>query len=265
MKTRCCCILLGLVLGILIGSGWNKEDPTDHSEGGMVDTRMKHASGSHDFSGEAASRRSKSSRATPQESAAEEFHLGQIERQIQTLRVNSKLEMNELAIRLELSDNQLGHLERLVAEKLRHYHLELQSQETPSGIGWRLDMLDLTSNLIDEVLTDSQRKDFHLLKEREREAKIEAAALVELSKLSTLTLDEDQKQRAFEILLEKEQEDFKQSPKIPGYRGIYEENVPQAKKKLEETLERMNGILDADQLTIYRQRLEIKLGLLMTI
>lgn len=171
---------------------------------GGVEPRVKRDLDYHGSIGGVAPRRSKSSRANLEESAASVFRRSQIERQIELLRQDSRLQMNELAIRLGLGEDQVDKLERLVVEKLRHYRSELLSQDPSLAIGWRLDMLNLTKELADEILTDSQRQAFRRLKEREREARIEAAALVELSKLNTLGLDEDQKHEVFEVLIEKD-------------------------------------------------------------
>jgi len=259
-------ILFGVMLGILIGREWNNDNSTNNSEKGNVDKHVNQVSSYQSSSVDTISRRSKNRRITPlkpasEESLSEEFRRNQIKHQIQALREKSKFNINELTIQLGLSDKQLGHLEKLMTEKLRHYHSELLSQDPSLAIGWRVDMLDLANNLIGEVLTDSQIENFNLLKKRKREAQIEAAALIELSKLSNLILDEDQSLRAFEVFIKKEQEGLKPYPKTPSYQTITEDQVPQVKQTLEETLEQMEGILDPDQLAIYRLQLEMKLGL----
>ena len=261
IRMHCSFILLGLILGLLIGSKWNDIGPTDQNKSPSVNVDLKPTSGSRRSSDHAPFRGSKSSRVTPPQSARKEWRLQEIERQIHSLRQHADLQINELVIRLGLSEDQHERFEQLAEEKLKQYRSELQSQDPISAIGWRLDMLRLVDVLSESVLNDSQRKEFRFQREREREARIEAAAFLELSKLSTLDLNEDQKQQAFETLLEKARNEFQDSPKIPWYRAITEDQIPQVRKTLEESLARMQGILTPDQLRIYRKRLELEFGM----
>ena len=111
------------------------------------------------------------------------------------------------------------------------------------------------------VATSEFDPDFRLLKDFERRASIESEALRELAKLTPLNLNEEQKQFAFEALIEKEDKEFSDSPRIPASFGIYEDQVIETRKKLELTLGRMEGFLDPNQLALYRLQLEWELGL----
>lgn len=255
------CILVGLFLGILIGTKMTTSDPFESGQNGgggvsaaLPPERRESERASH-------SNRPKPARPQPDEAAKTKFRHDQINSQINSLREKSQVRMIELKVRLGLSDDQVEDLERIVDERLTQYKDELVSQDPTLGIGWQIDMLDVPDRLAEKVLSVTQNNEYHLMKQRERDARIEATALIELSKLTTLDLSDKQRDEVFRILIEKTAADYEDSPAIPNFQALLETELPRANKTLEENIDRMKGVLDSNQLAIYRQRLKSELGM----
>jgi hypothetical protein len=211
--------------------------------------------------GQQYSDRTKPIREKTDEAAISKFRVDQIDSQINSLHEKFEVRAVELKVRLGLRFDQVEKLRSVVNEKITQYQSDMLAQDPGSAIGWRIDMLDVSDRSVESLLDSKQQEEYRAIKDRERNARIEARALVDLAKLATLDLSDEQRNHAFQILVEKITIDFDDAPMIPNFQALQEDDLPQANKTLEESLERMGSVLDSNQLSIYRERLKSELGM----
>ena len=126
------------------------------------------------------------------------------------------MKVKALQIRIGLDADQLKLFEQFLNERIEQYHTDLLSKDLESSLGWSVEMLTLVDDLADQILHEDQKEEFKHLKDFERRANIESEAYRELAALTSLGLNEEQKQLAFEVLVEKESREFSDSPQIPA-------------------------------------------------
>lgn len=255
------CALAGIILGIGIGAAWVRGGSPDSSKDQNVDSRSPSILSMRESDGQQYPHRTKPIREKTDEGAKSQFRVDQIDRQINSLHEKFEVRLEELKVRLGLRLDQVEKLRSVVNERITQYQSDLLAQDPALAIGWRIDMLNVSDRSLEALLDSKQQEEYQAIKDRERNARIEARALVDLAKLATLDLSDEQMNHAFQILVEKITIDFDDTPMIPNFQALPEDDLPQANKTLEENLERMRGVLDSNQLSIYRERLKSELGM----
>ena len=226
-------LLLGLLLGVFIGHQLGRGSLQRNSGSADGNHLSTVSSASHRNQAEPSSRIANRQVTTPSPDSVigrENWLRDQIQNQIRIIRKHSELKVKALQIRIGLDADQLKLFEQFLNERIEQYHTDLLSKDLESSLGWSVEMLTLVDDLADQILHEDQKEEFKHLKDFERRANIESEAYRELAALTSLGLNEEQKQLAFEVLVEKESREFSDSPQIPASFGIYEDQVIETRK-----------------------------------
>lgn len=206
--------------------------------------------------------------------------------------------ISKLVAQLNLSPEQEAALRKAAEENVAGIDSMMDGEFDPSKLGSLTGEGGLDEALA-EILTDEQKEEHEALKKRELANKVEARALKDLAKLSSLDMTQEQKDAAYDILYKQaEEKTTNQSPEagivsmITGGFGLdidpddlgidlgaplFEEAAreegeapkPQdimarmkenQQKKIDEKVEALRPVLDDNQLDQYRKSLEIKNG-----
>jgi hypothetical protein len=204
----------------------------------------------------------------------------------------------KLVSQLNLTPTQEAALRKTAADRMSSFGEMMKGDVDPSKIGEML-KADFIDEALADILTPEQQEELEAVKKREIANKVEAQALKDLAKLSTLDLTQEQKDAAYDILYKDAEASVGNEtaatgivsmfteglgieldsdtltvatamiPDIGGIESSEVEQDPQAMmakaqenmtKRIDDKVEAMRPVLNDSQLTQYRKDLELKSG-----